>query len=110
MRIIVNGQQAFGKACLEAIVDAGVDEVVAVYTAADREGGPLDPLKEAALERGLPVVQPPDYRDEAVLAELRAWQADLMIMAYVVIFLPAVARQIPTHGAICFHPSLLPLH
>ena len=45
MRIIVNGQQAFGKACLEAILATGRDDVVAVYTAPDREGEPVDPLK-----------------------------------------------------------------
>ena len=38
MRIIINGQQAFGKACLEAILDKGADEVVCVYTAPDQQG------------------------------------------------------------------------
>ena len=52
MRLIVNGQQAFGKAALEKILEAGVDEVVAVYTAPDKEGRPVDPVKEAALEHG----------------------------------------------------------
>jgi methionyl-tRNA formyltransferase len=110
MRIIVNGQQAFGKACLEAILDRGTDEVAAVYTAPDRDGRPLDPIKEAALERGIPVVQPPNYTDAAVLDQMRALKADLMIMAYMIIFVPEAAREIPTHGSICFHPSLLPLH
>lgn len=110
MRIIVNGQQAFGKAALEAIVDRGVDEVVAVYLAPDKEGGPLDPIKETALERDIPVVQPANYKDEAVLQGMRDWNADLMVMAYVTIFVPDAARDIPTHGSICFHPSLLPLH
>lgn len=110
MRIIVNGQQAFGKACLEAILDAGKDEVVAVYTAPDKDGRPVDPLKEAAVERGIPVVQPADYADDAVLEAMRALKADLMVMAYMIIFVPEAARDIPTHGSICFHPSLLPLH
>jgi len=110
MRIIVNGQQAFGKASLEAIHDKGLDEVVAVYTAPDREGQPADPIKEAALERKLPVVQPPNYTDRAVLDQLASYQPDLMIMAYMIIFVPQAAREIPTHGSVCFHPSLLPLH
>jgi len=63
MRIIVNGQQAFGKASLEAILDKGEDEVVAVYTAPDKEGRPVDPIKEAAIERGVPVYQPASYKD-----------------------------------------------
>ena len=67
MRIIVNGQQAFGKACLERIVENGEDEVVAVYTAPDKEGRPADPIKDAAIALNLPVVQPPNYKDEDVL-------------------------------------------
>jgi methionyl-tRNA formyltransferase len=110
MRIIVNGQQAFGKACLEAILEKGDDEVVAVYTAPDKEGRPADPVKEAALAHGIAVKQPTDYSDEAVLAEMRALEADLMVMAYVTIFVPEAARNVPKHGSICFHPSLLPLH
>ena len=110
MRIIVNGQQAFGKASLEAILDKGEDEVVAVYTAPDKEGRPVDPIKEAAIERGVPVYQPANYKDKEVLDEMRALNADLMVMAYMIIFVPEEARNIPTHGSICFHPSLLPLH
>lgn len=110
MRIIVNGQQAFGKACLEAILEKGDDEVVAVYCAPDKEGRPVDPVKEAALAHSIPVKQPADYSDEAVLAEMRTLEADLMVMAYVIIFVPEAARDVPKHGSICFHPSLLPLH
>ena len=110
MRIVINGQQAFGKACLDAIVEKGVDEVVAVYTAPDAEGRPFDPIKQAALDHGLEVRQPANYKDEAVLAELRAWDADFMILAFVTIFVPEAARSVPKLGTICFHPSLLPLH
>jgi methionyl-tRNA formyltransferase len=110
MRIILNGQQAFGKAALEAILKAGKDEVVAVYTAPDKEGRPPDPVKQAALEHGLKLLQPASYKDEAVAAEMRALKPDLMVMAYVIIFIPEAVRSIPTHGSICFHPSLLPLH
>ncbi|MEM6944094.1 MAG: methionyl-tRNA formyltransferase [Pseudomonadota bacterium] len=110
MRLIVNGQQAFGKAALEKILEAGKDEVVGVYTAPDKEGRPPDPLKEAAVEHGLPLFQPPNYKDQAVLDEMKALNADLMVMAYMIIFVPEGARSIPTHGSICFHPSLLPLH
>lgn len=110
MRIILNGQQAFGRAALEAILKKGRDEVVAVYTAPDKEGRPPDPVKQAALEHGLPLYQPASYKDPAVLDEMRALKADLMVMAYVIIFIPEAARSIPTHGSICFHPSLLPLH
>ena len=110
MRLIVMGQQAFGKAALEAILDQGKDEVVAVYCAPDIEGRPIDPIKEFALERNLAILQPADFKDGKVLDELRELKTDLCVMAYVTIFVPKQARDIPKYGSICFHPSLLPLH
>lgn len=110
MRVIVMGQQAFGQAALEKILEHGQDEVVAVYTAPDKEGKPVDPMKQAALDADLPLYQPDNFKDEAVLEEMRALNADVMIMAYVIIFVPEAARDIPKMGSICFHPSLLPLH
>ena len=109
MRIIVNGQQAFGKAALEALLERG-DEVVGVFCAPDKEGRPVDPIKEFALSKGLPVYQPASYKDPETLEQIRALKPDLCVLAYVVIFIPEAARSIPTHGSICFHPSLLPLH
>ncbi len=110
MRLIVMGQQAFGKAALDKIIEAGRDEVVAVYCAPDKEGRPVDPVKEAALVHGLPVEQPKSFKDEAALETMRGYGADLCVMAYVIVFVPEAAREIPTHGSICFHPSLLPKH
>ena len=54
MRIVVHGQQAFGKAVLEALLKRGED-VVAVYVAPEKPGAKADPLKEAALAAKLPV-------------------------------------------------------
>ncbi len=110
MRVIVMGQQAFGKDCLARILEEGRDEVVAVYCEPDREGKPVDPTKELALQKSLPVLQPSDFRDEAALKELSGLDADLMVMAFVNIFVPEAARDTPKFGSICFHPSLLPLH
>ena len=109
MRIIVNGQQAFGKACLEAMLERG-DDIVAVFCAPDKEGRPVDPIKEFALEKGLPVHQPDSYKDAETLAQMRALKPDLCVMAFVTVFVPEEARDIPSRGSICFHPSLLPLH
>ena len=110
MRLIVMGQQAFGKDCLSRILDEGVDEVVAVYCEPDRDGKPVDPIKEFALEKGLPVEQPANFDDQATLDKLAGYNSDLMVMAFVNVFVPEAARDTPTHGSICFHPSLLPLH
>ncbi len=109
MRIIVNGQQAFGKSVLEALLDRG-EEVVGVYCAPDKEGKPVDPIKEAALERGLPVFQPASFKDQQVWEEMRSLKPDLCVMAYVIIFVPQEGLDIPTHGTIQYHPSLLPAH
>ena len=48
MRIVVHGQQAFGKAVLEALIKRG-ENVVGVYVAPEKPGQKADPLKEAAL-------------------------------------------------------------
>ncbi|MCB1472268.1 MAG: methionyl-tRNA formyltransferase [Rhodobiaceae bacterium] len=110
MRLIVMGQQAFGKDVLAKLLDTGTDEVVAVYCEPDKAGKPVDPIKEFALEKGLPVEQPANFDDQAALDTLKGYNADLMVMAFVNVFVPEAARDTPTHGSICFHPSLLPLH
>ena len=104
------GQLAFGKECLEAVINKGKDEVAAVYCAPDNENKPLDPIKEYALEQGLPVIQPRNFKDKDALDEMRSFNADLCVMAYVTLFVPEAAREIPKQGSICFHPSLLPKH
>lgn len=110
MRLIVMGQQAFGKDVLAKLLDTGTDEVVAVYCEPDKDGKPADPIKTFALEKGLPVRQPPHFKDQSTLDELASYDADLMIMAFVNVFVPEAARDTPKQGSICFHPSLLPLH
>lgn len=110
MKLIVMGQQAFGKDVLAKLLDTGTDEVVAVYCEPDREGKPVDPIKEFALEKGLPVYQPAHFKDAETIEELASLGADLMIMAFVNVFVPEAARDTPKQGSICFHPSLLPLH
>ena len=110
MRLIVHGQQAYGKSVLEAILDKGVDEVVAVYSAPDKEGRPLDPLKEFALEKGLPIYQPESYKKPEVWEQLASHEADLCVMAYVLLMVPEEALNVPKYGSIQYHPSLLPWH
>ncbi len=109
MRIIVNGQQAFGKAVLEALLDRG-EEVVGVYCGPDRPGRPSDPLKACAEERGLPVFQPPSFRKPEVREQMRSLSPDLCVMAYVTLIVPEEALNVPRLGTIQYHPSLLPRH
>ena len=109
MRIVVHGQQAFGKAVLEALIKRGED-VVAVYVAPEKEGAKADPLKEAAQAAKLPVYQPTSYRDPKVWEEFRALKPDLQVMAFVTLFVPEDFLNVPTHGSIQYHPSLLPAY
>ncbi len=109
MRIALIGQQAFGKAVLEALL-ARDDEIIAVYCAPDREGARPDPLKEAALEHGLPLLQPPTFKEPEVWEAFRGMKPDLGVMAFVTLLVPEDFLYIPTHGTIQYHPSLLPRH
>ena len=76
MRIIVNGQQAYGQAVLEALLERG-EEVVGVYTAPDKEGRKADPLKEYALSKDLPVFQPTSLKNKDVWDQMAALKPDL---------------------------------
>src|SRR6266403_828964 len=108
MRIVVHGQQAFGKAVLEALLKRG-ENVVGVYVAPEKPGQRPDPLKEAAVAAKLPVFQPASYRKPEVWEEFRALKPDLQVMAFVTLFVPEDFLNIPTKGSIQYHPSLLPL-
>ena len=109
MRIVVHGQQAFGKAVLEALLKRG-ENVVAVYVAPERPGAKADPLKEAALAAKLPVCQPDSYKKPEVWEQFKALKPDLQVMAFVTLFVPEEFLKIPTYGSIQYHPSLLPAY
>jgi methionyl-tRNA formyltransferase len=109
MRIVVHGQQAFGKAVLEALLKRG-EEVVGVYVAPEKPGAKADPLKEAAVAAKLPVFQPESYRKPEVWEQFKSLKPDLQVMAFVTLFVPEEFLKIPTHGSIQYHPSLLPAY
>ncbi len=109
MRIVVHGQQAFGKAVLEQLLDRG-ENVVAVCCAPTKEGKPEDPLAELAREKGLPVHQPASWKTPEALELMRSFDADVCMMAYVLLFVPEAVRDAPRLGTFQYHPSLLPHH
>jgi methionyl-tRNA formyltransferase len=109
MRIVIVGQQAFGKAVLEAFLARG-DTVAGVFAAPERPGARPDPLVAAAEEKKLPVYRFPKYSDPEARNALKELNADIGVMAYVLLFAPPEFCTIPKHGMIQFHPSLLPLH
>ncbi|MGP2493288.1 methionyl-tRNA formyltransferase [Mesorhizobium sp. PUT5] len=107
MRIAIIGQQAFGKSVLEAFLARG-DEVAGVFCAPEKPGARPDPLRLAAEERGLRLFQLPNLKSPAAEGALRALDVDLAVMAYVLQFAPQAFVNIPKHGTIQYHPSLLP--
>ncbi|MEL6298043.1 MAG: methionyl-tRNA formyltransferase [Pseudomonadota bacterium] len=109
MRIVVHGQQAFGKAVLERLLERGED-VVAVCCAPTKEGRPEDPLAEFAREKGLPVHQPASWKTPEALELMQSFNADICMMAYVLLFVPEAVRNAPKFGTFQYHPSLCPHH
>ena len=107
MKIAIIGQQDFGKAVLEAFLARG-DTVAGVFCAPEKEGGKPDPLKVAAQEKGLKVFQHPSLKDPGALKAMKDLGADIGIMAFVLQFAPQEFVNVPKHGTIQYHPSLLP--
>ena len=108
MRIVCIGQAAFGEAVLRKLTEGG-EEVVAVYTPPDTVGK-RDPLKESAVQMGIPVLQPGSMRAPEVYEEYTRLKADLNVMAFVTSVLPDSILDYPSMGTIQYHPSLLPRH
>src|SRR2546425_12439654 len=107
MKVAIIGQQDFGKAVLEAFLSRG-DEVGAVFCAPEKEGARPDTLRVAAQEKGLKVHQFKSLRDPAATQAMKDAEADLGIMAFVTQFASQDFVNIPKHGTIQYHPSLLP--
>ena len=107
MKIAIIGQQDFGKAVLEAFLARG-DQVSAVFCAPEKEGARPDALRVAALEKGLKVHQFKSLKAPEAVEAMKAANADIGIMAFVLQFAPQDFVKIPQHGTIQYHPSLLP--
>ena len=107
MKIVLIGQQDFGKAALEAFLARG-DEVVGVFCRPEKPGTKPDALRVEAQARGLQVFQLDKLTGEDAHQAMQALAPDLGVMAYVVQFAPQSLLQVPKHGTIQYHPSLLP--
>ena len=107
MKIAIIGQQDFGKSVLESFLARG-DEIVAVFCAPEKEGVRPDALRAAAQEKGLKVHQFKSLRDQEAARAMKEAGADIGIMAFVLQFAPQEFVNIPKHGTIQYHPSLLP--
>jgi methionyl-tRNA formyltransferase len=107
MRLAIVGQHAFGRSVLEAFLSRGTT-VAGVFCVPEKPGDKPDPLRLAAEERGLQVFQQRSLKDEQASRTLEALNVDLGVMAYVLQFAPQTFVNIPRHGTIQYHPSLLP--
>ena len=111
MRIVFAGTPEFAVPCLRAAASKG--EVVAVYTQPDRPAGrgrglTPSPVKLEAVQRGIPVHQPENFRSAESKATLRALKPDLMVVVAYGLILPQSVLDIPEHGCWNVHASLLP--
>ncbi|MEP3562819.1 MAG: methionyl-tRNA formyltransferase [Marinobacter sp.] len=112
MRIVFAGTPDFAAIALKAILAAG-HTVVGVYSQPDRPAGrgrKLMPsqVKQVALDADIPVFQPESLKPEEAQQELAALKPDVMIVAAYGLILPKAVLEIPSHGCLNIHASLLP--
>ena len=112
MRVIFMGTPDFSVGTLEALIRAGHQVVLAV-TQPDKpkgRGGKMQfpPVKETALEYGIPVFQPRKVREPENIEELRKYQADVIVVVAFGQILPREILELTPYGCINVHASLLP--
>ncbi len=112
MKVAFAGTPEFAAAALEAILAAGFD-VPLVLTQPDRPAGrgmqlQPSPVKRVALAAGIPVHQPEKLRTPEQQAPLAEVQADVLVVAAYGIILPQAVLDLPRHGCLNIHASLLP--
>lgn len=112
MRIIFAGTPDFAASALAALL-ANNAEIVAVLTQPDRPAGrgmllTPGPVKKLAIQHGIPVLQPLTLKAAEVQLRLEALHADVMVVAAYGLILPLAILQMPLHGCLNIHASLLP--
>lgn len=112
MRIIFMGTPDFSVPTLKSLVEAG-HEVAAVVTQPDKPKGrgkavQMTPVKEQALEYGIPVYQPLKVRDPAFVETVRQLAADVIVVVAFGQIIPKSILDMPKYGCVNIHASLLP--
>ena len=112
MRIVFMGTPDIAATCLTKLLEDGFD-VAAVYTQPDRPKNrgmklAFSPVKEVALNAGLPVYQPENFRDPETVEQLRALNPDVVAVVAYGRILPQSVLDIPQKGCINIHASILP--
>ena len=112
MRVVFMGTPDIAAVCLKQLIADGFD-IVACYTQPDRPKGRgmkmvMPPVKEVALEHGIRVYQPENFRADETVEELRALRPDVCAVVAYGRILPQRVLDIPKRGCINIHASLLP--
>lgn len=112
MRVVFMGTPDIAATCLKKILEDGFD-VVAVYTKPDRPKGrgmkmEISPVKQIAVEAGIPVFQPENFREEETVQQLRDLKPDVCAVVAYGRLLPQNVLDVPTYGCINIHASALP--
>lgn len=111
-RVVFMGTPEFAVPSLDALLDAGY-EVVGAFTQPDRPSGrghklAACPVKQRALERGVPVYQFERVRGQKGLDTMRALKPDVVVTAAFGQILSKKLLEVPVHGTVNVHASLLP--
>lgn len=111
MKIIFAGTPHFAASALDALLKE--HQVLAVLTQPDRPSGrgmqlTASPVKQLALQHGLTVLQPATLKTEQTQQEIAALGADVMVVAAYGLILPKAVLEMPRHGCLNIHASLLP--
>lgn len=112
LRILFAGTPEFAALHLQALINSD-HEVIGVYTQPDRPAGrgkklQPSPVKQVALDNGLPVYQPLNFKDAADVEQLKSLNADVMVVVAYGLILPQSVLDAPKHGCLNVHASLLP--
>ncbi|MDD3313156.1 methionyl-tRNA formyltransferase [Pseudodesulfovibrio sp.] len=113
LRVVFMGTPDFAAEALGLLLNFEGAEVVGVYTQPDRPCGRgrqcrPSPVKAVALEHGLPVFQPVNFKDPATVAELAALRPEVLVVAAYGLILPQAALDVPSLMPLNIHASLLP--
>ena len=111
MNIIFAGTPQFAANALAALIER--HDIVAVFTQPDRPSGrgmhlKASPVKQLAMQHGLPVLQPVTLKNEEIQQAIARFNADVMVVAAYGLILPKAVLQLPRHGCLNIHASLLP--
>jgi methionyl-tRNA formyltransferase len=114
MRLVFMGSPEFAVLPLRCLVQEG-HEVAAVYTKIDKPAGRgmalgISPSKREAVSMGLTVIQPKSLKQPEAQAQLAAFHPDVVIVCAYGQLLPKAVLEMPKHGCLNIHPSLLPRH